>query len=189
MAQQSGALRTSHAAGRPLNSLPGPQGVPLLGHLLQLTMTQLHTILEHWADMYGPLYTFRIARKPVVAIAEPNLINQVLRQRPDTYRRLSVIASVLEEIGVHGVFAAEGEPWRRQRRVVLQALNLQQLRQFFPTLMTVTARLKTRWEKVAAASQAVDVPKDLMRYTVDVTTRLAFGYDMNTLEHEGDSLQ
>ena len=28
-----------------------------------------------------------------------------------------------------------------------------------------------------------------MRYTVDVTTTLAFGYDMNTLEHEDDGLQ
>ena len=28
-----------------------------------------------------------------------------------------------------------------------------------------------------------------MRYTVDVTTNLAFGYDMNTLEKEGDVIQ
>ena len=30
----------------------------------------------------------------------------------------------------------------------------------------------------------VNVQRDLMRYTVDVTTNLAFGYDMNTLEKE-----
>jgi hypothetical protein len=35
----------------------------------------------------------------------------------------------------------------------------------------------------------VDVQQDLMRYTVDVTTNLAFGYDMNTLENEGDVIQ
>ena len=35
----------------------------------------------------------------------------------------------------------------------------------------------------------MEVQQDLMRYTVDVTTNLAFGYDMNTLETEGDIVQ
>jgi cytochrome P450 len=189
MARQSGARVTSRVSGRPLITLPGPKGLPLVGNLLQLDVTQLHTILERWADTYGPLYTFRIARKPVVAIAEPALIHEVLRHRPETYRRLGSIAPILSEIGVNGVFAAEGAHWRRQRRVVMQALNTQHLRQFFPTLTTVTARLKTRWERAATTGQVVDVQKDLMRYTVDVTTTLAFGYDMNTLEQESNVLQ
>src|SRR5215468_3910978 len=61
-------------SGRPLTTLPGPRGLPLLGNLLQLKATHLPTILEHWADRYGPLYTFRLGRKPVVAVAEPTLI-------------------------------------------------------------------------------------------------------------------
>jgi len=56
-------------SGRPLTTLPGPRGLPLLGNLLQLKATQLPTILEHWADRYGPLYTFRLGRKPVVVVA------------------------------------------------------------------------------------------------------------------------
>src|SRR6266849_6090155 len=146
----------AHPLGRPLTTLPGPRGLPLLGNLLQLKATQLHTILEHWADMYGPLYTFRLARKPVVAIAEPALIQEVLRHRPETYRRLGAIASVFEDLGGHGVFAADGALWRRQRRVVMQALSPLQLRQFFPTLTTVTARLQTRWARAARAGDVVD---------------------------------
>jgi cytochrome P450 len=169
--------------------LPGPRGLPLVGSLLQLKATQLHTILEHWAETYGPLYTFWLARKPVVAIAAPALIQEVLRHRPETYRRLGSIARVLEEIGGNGVFAAEGAPWRRQRRVVQQALALPQLRQFFPTLRAVTARLKACWDRAIAAGQAIDVHHDLMRYAVDVTTALAFGADMNTLEQEEERLQ
>lgn len=189
MTQHHEGTSVARTTSRPLTTLPGPRGLPLLGNLMQLKATQLHTILEHWADTYGPLYTFRLARKPVVAIAEPDLIHEVLRHRPETYRRLGAIASVFEDLGGHGVFAAEGARWRRQRRVVMQALSTLQLRQFFPTLTTVTARLKTRWERAARAGDVVDIPTDLMRYTVDVTTPLAFGYGMNTLEHEGGELQ
>ena len=38
----------------PTHHLPGPHGLPLLGNLLQLKATQLPTILERWADRYGP---------------------------------------------------------------------------------------------------------------------------------------
>jgi cytochrome P450 len=93
------------------------------------------------------------------------------------------------EMGVNGVFGAEGSDWHRQRRVVMQALDAEHLRHFFPTLTTVTKRLMARWERAAASGHAVDIQKDLMRYTVDVTTNLAFGHDINTLETKDDALQ
>jgi cytochrome P450 len=189
MTQQHEVTSVAGPSGRPLRTLPGPRGLPLLGNLLQLKATQLHTILEHWADRYGPLYTFRLGWKPVVAIAEPALIQEVLRHRPETYRRLSALAAVFADLGGHGVFAAEGALWRRQRRVVMQALSLPQLRQFFPTLTTVTARLQTRWARAARAGAVVDVVTDLMRYTVEVTTRLAFGDGGDTQDPEGEDLQ
>lgn len=167
-------------AGRALATLPGPRGVPLLGNLLQLKPTKLHTILERWADRYGPLYTFRIARKPVVVIAEPALIHEVLRQRPETYRRLRTLAAVFEDFGGEGIFVAEGARWQRQRRVIMHALSARQLRQFFPTVMAVTARLKTRFEHAARTGTAVDIPMEFRRYTAEVTTHLTFGDTMST---------
>ncbi len=175
-------------AGCALSTLPGPRGLPLLGHVLQLRPTKLHTILEHWADRYGPLYTFRLARQPVVVIAEPTLIYEVLRQRPETYRRLRTMAAVFADLGGEGVFVAEGARWRRQRRVVMQALSTLQLRQFFPTLLAVTARLQTRWDQAARASDLLDIPTELRRYTAEVTTYLTFGEAMAILEVEWEGL-
>src|SRR6516164_6443437 len=108
MTQHHESTAVAHTTSRPLTTLPGPRRLPLVGNLFQLKVTQLHTILEHWADTYGPLYTFRLGRQPAVAIAAPDLIHAVLRHRPDTYRRLGAITRVLEDIGGNGVFAAEG---------------------------------------------------------------------------------
>ena len=174
---------------RTLTDLPGPRSLPLLGNLLQLDLKQLHRVLERWCNEFGMLYTFDIGRKPVVVIADPELIQTILRQRPKVYRRLGTIESVFTEMGITGVFSAEGEDWKRQRRLTAHALDAGHLRQFFPTLIKVTERLKTRWSKAAENGAAVDVQQDLMRYTVDVTTNLAFGYDMNTLEKEGEVIQ
>jgi cytochrome P450 len=179
----------SGPAHRTLKDLPGPVGLPLLGNILQLDLKKLHTILEGWETVYGPMYKFRIAGKTVVAISDPDLIHEVSRKRPASYRRLESIELVLKELGINGVFSSEGDQWYRQRRIAMQALNTSHLQSFFPTLVKVTERLKTRWEKAAKEGHAVEVRNDLMRYSIDVTSNLAFGYDVNTLEGNGDDIQ
>jgi len=174
---------------RTLTDLPGPRGLPLLGNLLQLDLKQLHRVLERWCGEFGTLYAFALGRRPVVVIADPDVNQYILRSRPKSYRRLGTIEPVFKEMGITGVFSAEGDDWKRQRRLTAHALDASHLRQFFPTLVKVTERLKNRWNIAADKQAAVDVQQDLMRYTVDVTTNLAFGYDMNTLENEGDVIQ
>ena len=174
---------------RTLTELPGPKGLPLLGNLLQLNFKQLHRVLERWCDEFGTLCAFKLGLRPVVVVADPELIQHILRNRPKLYRRLGTIEPVAREMGIAGVFSAEGEDWKRQRRLTAPALDANHLRQFFPTLIKVTERLKNRWNKAADKQEAVDVQQHLMRYTVDVTTNLVFGYDMNTLEKEGDVIQ
>lgn len=174
---------------RTLSDLPGPRGLPLIGNLLQLDLKRLHKQLELWCREFGTLYLFRMGRKPVVVVADPESMQTVLRNRPKLFRRVSAIEPVFDELEISGVFSAEGEDWKRQRRMTAPAFDAHHLRQFFPTLVKVTQRLKKRWEKAADHGMAVDVQRDLVRYTVDVTTNLAFGYDMNTLEKEGDIIQ
>lgn len=174
---------------RTLEDLPGPKGWPLVGNALQLDIKQLHVSLEKWHELYGPLYTIKIGPRPTLVIAEPELATEVLRNRPQLYRRLDTMETVIRELGIDGVFTAEGENWRRQRLLVMQALDTKHLRQFFPTLVKVTQRLKSHLAHAAQKREVVEVQKDLMRYTVDVTTNLAFGYDMNTLEQEEDPIQ
>jgi cytochrome P450 len=93
------------------------------------------------------------------------------------------------ELGVDGVFNAEGAKWRRQRKLAMLALNTNHLREFFARLEIVTGRLQRRWERAAAAGETVDAGADLRRFTVDVTSSLAFATDLNTLETEGDVIQ
>ena len=174
---------------RSIADLPGPRGLPLLGNLLQVETARFHTTLSQWADAFGPMYRFRIATREALVISDSELINIVLRDRPEGYRRRKSLQAVMLELGVDGVFNAEGPDWRRQRKLAMHAMNTGHLREFFGRLEQVTARLQHRWERAAATGERVDAQRDLMRFTVDVTSGLAFGTDLNTLEQEGDVLQ
>jgi cytochrome P450 len=122
-------------------------------------------------------------------VADLDVIHAMLRDRPDGYRRLHAIESVIGELGITGVFSTEGDTWRRLRRLTMQGLNANYLRQYFGTVARVTDRLRQRWIRAAASGSDIDVQRDMMRYTVDVTAGLSLGYDLNTLEEDTDPLQ
>lgn len=174
---------------RTLSQLPSPKGLPLLGNVHQLELKRLHQVLEGWCAEHGSLFTVRLGPKRALVCADPELAQTVLRERPQRYRRFSPIESVLAELGGNGVFSAEGEAWKPQRQLIMRALAATHFRGFFPALQTITQRLLRRWQQAAANGTVVDMGQDLVRYTVDVTTALAFGEDPNTLEQQGDVIQ
>ena len=155
--------------------LPGPPGIPLLGNLAQLTHRQNHLVQEKWSEQYGPIICFRLAQWEFVAFADSESVNRVLRERPGIFRRVGFLEPISREIGVHGVFFAEGEEWRRYRRLAMEALSVRHLRQYFPTLDTVLQRLERHCNEAARTGLALDIQRLLMRFIVDVTTNLVFG--------------
>ena len=179
----------SAAAVRPIAVLPGPRPWPLLGNLPQLDAKRMHATLEDWASIHGPVYRIRLGRYDVVVVSRTDLIAGILRDRPDGWRRLRSMQTVIREMRGHGLFSAEGDEWRRQRRLVMGAFDPGHLYRFFPSLVRVTERLRQRLDAAAESGEAIDLQTTLMRYTVDVTAGLAFGIDMNTQQQPHDALQ
>jgi len=172
-----------------VDDLKSPKGLPLLGNLLQVDIRKFHLHLEQWCDELGPIFKIQMGSREIVCVADAELINEMLRDRPDTYRRRRSFETIISEMGFNGVFSSEGEDWRRQRKQVALALNSAHLRQFTPKLLETTDRLRRRWDVAADAGTNVDLCRDLMRYTVDITTQLAFGINVNTLETDGPVIQ
>jgi cytochrome P450 len=174
---------------RRIADLPGPRGRPLLGNVRDINVRPMHQVLEGWGREFGAMYRFRIMRKEFVVTADRDVIAALLRDRPDAIRRSSRTAEMLNEVGTRGLFTAEGEDWRRQRKLVMRALTPEVIHNFFPTLVMLTERLRARWDAAIAAGKPVDVLRDLKAYTLDVTIGLAMGQDINTLELEEHPLQ
>jgi nitrite reductase/ring-hydroxylating ferredoxin subunit len=74
-------------ATRALDDLPGPKPLPLIGNLHQLDPTKAHLILEEWAARYGAIYQFWMGPRRIVATTDPASIDDILRARPETFRR------------------------------------------------------------------------------------------------------
>lgn len=178
----------ANVAKRTLDDLPEPPAIPILGSALRIDPPRLHLVFEDWAKKYGPIYRVRLPRQDLVVVADGELFGPLLRDRPDTYRRISNVEPIFDELSVSGVFSSEGEEWRAQRRLAMEALSHKHLRGFYPTLAKVAERMRLRWAQAAEEGRVVDVAEDLKRFTVDVTTLLVFGRDLNTIEKEDDDV-
>lgn len=175
------------AALRSWQAVPGPRGWPLLGIAPRIRLESFHRQLEDWSREYGEVFAFRLGRRRFLAVSNPEVVASVLRRRPDIFRRGARLEATSRDIGFLGLFSANGETWRRQRPMVLAGLDPAHIRSYLPAISEITERLRRRWLQAAADGAQVDVLADLMRYTVDVTTCLAFGHNLNTLEASSEA--
>lgn len=121
-----------------------------------------------------------------MAFAGLDNILDILKRRPDDFRRVAQMEVESKALMLDGVFAAEGDRWRRQRKLVSPAFSRSALADGVGHVSKVLKRLVTEWEKKVGTE--FEARRDLMCFTADVTTQLAFGYDLDTLT-QGEGLQ
>jgi cytochrome P450 len=181
---------TTAAPLRRIDELPGPRGIPLLGNALQIKLDRIHLDVERWAREYGPFFRIQLGARKALVVTDHEVIATALKDRPEGFRRTARTTIVGNEMGLKpGVFGAEGQAWKDQRRMVMASFSPGHVRAYFPSLMRVMQRLRGRWDKAARAGSAIALQEDLMRYTVDGVAGLAFGSDINTLESDQEVIQ
>ncbi|MDE2276073.1 MAG: cytochrome P450, partial [Burkholderiales bacterium] len=174
---------------RRLSDLPGPPGLPLLGNSLQIQPERFHLQLEEWSRTHGDPYRLRLGTRRLLVVADPAAIAAALRDRPAVINRTERLVRGATELGFGGVFASNGEDWRRQRSMVMAAFDPGHIKSYFPSLVHITQRFQRRWQRAVDTGAAIDLGADLMRYTVDAIAGLAFGADINTLESDDEVIQ
>jgi len=175
---------------REIAELPGPRGWPVVGNSLQVKRAQIHRDVERWAEQHGPLFHISFGPRPVLCVADHEMISALLRDRPDGFRRSTVLERIGKEMGLTpGLFGANGDAWRRQRRMVMGAFDPGHVRAYFPSLLRVAKRLHGRWQRAVQGGAEIELQPELMRFTVDAISGLAFGADVNTLESDDEIIQ
>ncbi|MBC7732602.1 MAG: cytochrome P450 [Bacteriovorax sp.] len=178
------------SAVREIDDLPGPRALPFVGSLFQIERRRMHQVIEAWAREYGPFFRLKLANRTLLVVSDHEALGAALRDRPDGFRRSRLLECIGLEMGVTpGVFAANGEAWRRQRRMVMAGFDPTHLRAYFPSLMKVTQRLRGRWQRAVRSGATIELQPELMRFTVDAIAGLAFGADINTLESDQEVIQ
>jgi cytochrome P450 len=172
-----------------LKDLPSPKGHFIFGHLSDFNRSDKHQVMENWVKESGDVFKIRLVTKQFIVCADPKINLQILKLRPTKFRRFSKIDEVLDEMGILGVFNAEGDVWKKHRRLTSEALNVKNVTTYFPVIKEITQRLLNKWQNAEKENRKIEVQVEMMRLTVDITSMIAFGYPMNTLEMKEEVIQ
>lgn len=174
---------------RAVSDLPGPEGIPILGNAWQIDPSKARRQFERWAAEHGTPFRLKLGPKQVVVWDSHHVAQQLMRDRPERFRRGGRISEVLDQMRIGGLFAAEGAAWLPQRRMVMQALNGTHFPAFFPVMRTIALRLHRRLARLSDEDHVVDLLEELTGFTVDTVCALAFGSDPDTMEQGPDRIQ
>lgn len=169
-----------------LKDLKTPDEHWLFGSTGRYEPEDFHLYLYEHQKKLGHIYKIHFLKKPSVVLSDAPAIQTILKSRPGRFRRVSNFETILKELGAHGVFTAEGEEWNQHRKLVNPAFKVAQLKAFFPTLTEITQRL---CQTITNQGTDFNFQEMMKRYTVDITSALSFGTDINTLEHPNSELQ
>jgi len=108
-------------------------------------------------------------------VADPTCIEEILVKKADRFRK-DRSSRLLSRVVGNGLLVNEGEPWRRQRRLLQPAFHQRQL-QSYAAVMVGAARLASAtWQ----TGQTRDVHQDMMGVTLNIVAETLFGSDVST---------
>ncbi|GAA3599335.1 cytochrome P450 [Flavivirga amylovorans] len=172
-----------------INDLKSPKGTLVLGHLPQFNTYNKHQVLERWVEECGELFKIHFVGKEFVVSANPDFNNKMLRLRPEGFKRFSKIDEILKEMGVDGVFNAEGDAWKRHRKPTAEALSVKNVKAYYPVILDKTNEVLKKFKNYSKQGTIVDVQKEFMAFTIDITTEIAFGHKLDTINNKSNRFQ
>ena len=149
-------------------------------------------ILEGWARQYGQQGVFetRLLFQRFYVICSEKAISQLEQKRPYVITRRKNLVSAFNSIGANGLFSAEGDTWKKDRRIVAPSLNHKNVEKHVSKIQLVAGRLVEKWSKIIDQDPDVQIAinDDVILSAVDVISLVAFAKDLNTITRGGGEL-
>ncbi len=104
-------------------------------------------MLELWGELAYelPIIEGRFLGRQQMMLSAPDAIRHVLLTNAENYRRGAASRQVLQPILGEGLFLAEGDAWKHQRRTIAPALARGRCRCSLATWWRRTGRRRRRW--------------------------------------------
>lgn len=116
-------------------------------------------------------------------INQPDLIDEVLKTRPDDFPKSDVMREGLSTLLGNSVFVSNGEVWKRQRRIIDPAFEGGRLREAFPAMLAAGDAAVARFDQLAETGP-VEIEEECSHMAADVIFRTLFSIPItNSVAH------
>lgn len=140
--------------------------------------TVVSRVMPHyynWSTIYGKNFLYWFGPKPRVAIADPNLIKEILLNTTSFEKiKHNPLSKLLLGDGLVGL---DGHKWAIHRRISNHAFKMEIVKGWISEMVDSTTKLLDKWEDVTSARDQfeMDVHKEFHKLSADIISRTAFG--------------
>ena len=153
-----------------LSDLPGPSGIPVIGQARRM-MTDILGFHERLQADYGDFVRFHVMGTDFCAVTDPEAIRRILIGESDDYEKGELARKQIGGFLGEGIFFAEGDRWRRQRKHIQPVFFRERLDAYVPTIRDEAERLANRWH----VETVVDLEASMLETTLRILGRTLFG--------------
>ena len=150
---------------------PGPPPLGWIGFIRFVRAMQrdaLGTVRGRF-DAYGDLYLSGSPKSPLLVSRHPDHFYEALVTRAGDFDKRADLEPVLGR----GLLTANGETWRRNRRLIQPAFRHERLTQYAETIVAAADATAETW----AQTPQRNVGEDMMRLTLAVVGKALFDFD------------
>ncbi|KAI9257744.1 cytochrome P450 [Helicostylum pulchrum] len=186
------ALLTMKYNDRPLfyehpEGIPYKKGFPVLGNLTSL-LGNLGRMHDFQVDSFTELDTLTMTSAVVgnpttIFTIDPRNVDHILRGNFKNYLKGPKFNSALQELLGNGIFNANGEIWRYQRKTASHIFNVKNFRDEFTNVFVKEMRVMCDkiLDKAADEGGIVDFHEVMFKFTLDSFVLLGFGVQLDSL--------
>ncbi|KAI9010412.1 cytochrome P450 [Phycomyces nitens] len=169
------------------DDVPTVKGLPLVGHLFNMLMNK-HRILELQQEAFDSTKSLTLVMSslglpPGIITIDPRNVEHVLKTNFANYVKGEWFNYCTEHLLGHGIFNANGEQWRWQRKAASLIFNVKNFRdQFTDVFMDeIEIMCSETLDKAVESGEVIDLHDQMYRFTLDSFVHLGFGVQLDSL--------
>lgn len=167
-----------------IKPIPQPPGKPLIGNAVTVDSSRMIQSLMELADKYGPIFKLDMMGTSIVMVSGAALVAEVCDEKRfdktvrGPLKRLRLIAG-------DGLFTGNTDDpnWSKAHNILLPSFSQKAMGGYLPMMTDIATQLMKKWERLNS-DDVIDVPKDMIRLTLDTIGVCGFGYRFNSFYRE-----
>jgi cytochrome P450 len=146
-------------------------GVLGLGSLLRFRNNPL-IVLEEAARL-GSLSHIPFGPRAMLLVNHPDFVHEVLVEKAGSFYKTRQLKKIFEASLGQGLLTADGEYWRRQRKLVQPAFHHKRIEAYAQTMVDYAERMMKDWR----AGEQRNIDHDMMKLTLGIVSKTLFNAD------------
>ncbi|KIK93082.1 hypothetical protein PAXRUDRAFT_34248 [Paxillus rubicundulus Ve08.2h10] len=157
---------------------PGPNPLPILGNVADLTTKELWLLAKKWANKYGSITYLHVFGQDLVYLNTPEVAFELLDKRGAIYSDRPRLVMAGELCGCENMvaFAPHGDTSRRQRKLMQTALGLSSIKTYQPLF-----ELETRPFLKRLVEDPFGFRDHIRQYAGGLTLLILYGYQVQSV--------